>query len=335
METFTVSGVNYKKATVQLRSKFSLSSETVKDIYLQFKKDGIRNILILSTCNRTEIYSYNNSEQTIRGIFRRYKSLEDHEIEEHLMHQSGQEAVYHLFKVSAGLESQIIGDYEIAGQLRTAIRIADEAAMLDGIFRKILETSLQSGKAVRSATCISDGTTSTSYSVIHHIRETGIADLRIGLIGWGKIGLSTYRNLRQHLPAVPLTLLNRSAEKLDSVANETSVSIESLQNLGPVLRSINVIIVATGADKYILNAALLEQSAVRYIFDLSVPSNLDPDVQKLKTVRIFNIDDLSKEIDQNLEKRIREIPHALSIIKAHIQQLRSWQQRKLSRSIFS
>lgn len=334
MEKFLVASVNYKKTIVSVRSRFSISQESIKEIYLHFKQEGRKNIKILSTCNRTEIYGYGISEEDVKNIFQRYTTADEVDIDKHVVIRKGREAIQHLFKVASGLESQIIGDYEIAGQLRSSFKIASEAGMTTGLFQKIIETSLQVGKSVRSQTNISDGTTSTSYAVIQHLKKYSFKHLKICLIGWGKIGITTFRNIRQHLPDANLTIVNRSVEKLLTIDN-AQIEIYSLENIQRVLNNVDVIIVATAAEDHLIKASMLLDTSVKIIFDLSVPSNVSPDVYNLENLSVYNVDNLSMKINQNLDRRSKEIPLAINIIDTHIEQLYSWQERKKTRSIYS
>lgn len=335
MEKFLVAGVNFRKTDISVRSRFSISVESIKAIYDQLKVKGLTNIKILSTCNRTEIYSYGVDEEEIHNIFLDYTSAEVKDIKNHLIIKRGREAINHLFKVSSGLESQIIGDYEIAGQLRLSVRMAREADMVKGVFQKILETSLQVGKSVRAQTAISDGTTSTSYAIIQHLKKRIDGKIKIALIGWGKIGIATYRNLQQYLPSADITIVNRSTDKISIGENHDKINIAPLSKINKVILGVDVIIVATAANGYLIDAGMIEQAPVKTIFDLSVPSNVAPDVYTLQNIDIFNIDELSSQINKNLERRVEEIPVALSIIENHINQLYAWQERKNSRSIYS
>lgn len=334
MEKFLVAGVNYKKTIVNVRSRFSISHETIKEIYAHFKREGRSNIIILSTCNRTEIYGYELSEKEAINIFQKYTSADDIDIEAHVIIRKGREGIKHLFKVSSGLESQIIGDYEIAGQLRSSFKIANESGMTTGIFQKIFETSLQVGKTVRTQTNISDGTTSTSYAVIQKLKKCEFNLLKICLIGWGKIGITTFRNIRQHLPEAELSIVNRSVDKLLSL-NNSQIEIYSLNHIEQALSHIDIVIVATAAEDYLIKASMIANTSIKIIFDLSVPSNISPDVYELEGLSLYNVDDLSIEINQNLERRTKEIPIAVKIIDTHIEQLYSWQERKKARSIYA
>ncbi|MBA4258931.1 MAG: glutamyl-tRNA reductase [Chitinophaga sp.] len=334
MEKFLVAGVNYKKTILSIRSKFSISDEAIKEIYAQFKQVGRRNIIILSTCNRTEIYGYGISEAEIKSIFNKYSAADNDAIEKHIIIRNGREAIQHLCRVSSGLESQIIGDYEIAGQLRSSFKMAYEAGMTTGLFQKILEISLQAGKSVRTQTNISDGTTSTSYAIIQHLKKCSFNHLKICLIGWGKIGVATFRNIRQHLPNADLTIVNRSVNKLFTI-DDAPCKIYSLNDIEQVLNKVDVVIIATAAEEYIIKASMLTNSSVKIFFDLSVPSNISPDVYDLEHLTVYNVDDLSIEINKNLDRRSKEIPLAIQIINSHIEQLYAWQERKKSRTIYS
>jgi glutamyl-tRNA reductase len=334
LEKFWVAGINYKKTSLDIRSKFAFNNGIIEKIYEDSSVNRISNFFILSTCNRTEIYSTSEEKEIYKTLFKNYSSVSKEELEEHTFFKSGKDALKHLFKVAAGLESQIIGDYEIVGQLKTTFQKAKEKGLVDGKFQKIINTALQSSKAVRTQTHISDGTTSVSYAVIQLMREL-INDERsrkICLIGLGKMGSLTLKNLKKHLHAHQLIIVNRNEEKAHELANQFGVQFLPFENQQEAISSSDILIVATGADHAIITKEMIEQSHIKLIFDLSVPSNVDAAVNEIKGIQYFNVDSLSQIVNKTLVHRKQQVPIATEIIQNHIDELFSWEQRKKAHS---
>jgi len=322
---FTV-GINYKKTDVSRRGLFAISNEQYHDILQKAGEYGIRELFILSTCNRTEIYGFaENADQLIQlicnetagniGEFRQLAYI-----------KKGIEAVDHLFHVGAGLDSQILGDYEIVGQLKNAVKYSKENGFIQSFSERLVNAVLQSSKEIKNQTALSGGTVSVSFAAVQYIRENvkDVANKKILLIGTGKIGRNTCKNLADYLDADHITLLNRTDEKAEALAGELGLKFASYKNLTEEVASSDVILVATDANEPVVRISHVENKGEKLLIDLSVPYNVEESAKKLDTITLVNVDDLSKLKDETLAKRQAEVPKAKAIIAEHLAEFIEW-----------
>lgn len=327
----TIIGVNYKKTSLEIRNKFALTTAAIRSVYHQSYGTEQRDFFILSTCNRTEIYALTPDAEQLIHLFRTHCHVSDSEIEDYIFIKKGTEAVRHLLRVASGLESQILGDYEIVGQLKKAFGEAKECGMVSGMMEKLITTALKTSKQVRATTSLSDGTTSTSYAVVQLFNKANAtSDMKqVLLYGLGKIGSLTLKNLTHYLSDIDITLVNRNNAKSAALAEEYKVSAASYENISAALGNSEVLVVATGADHALITAADIRDTPVRLIFDLSVPSNVAAEVRDLEGVELYDIDQLSEIINETIDKRRSQVPMAESIIEENISELNEWQRRRV------
>ena len=327
----TVLGVNYKKTSLEIRNKFALSSVGIANVYREEDEAYQDDFFILSTCNRTEIYTMSSDPERMLQIFTESNSVSESEIRDYIYLKSGDDAIRHLLRVSSGLDSQILGDYEIVGQLKSAFNMAKSHNKTGGMLEKLVNVSLKASKQVRANTSISDGTTSISYAVVQLLKQQdfNLASKKICLMGLGKIGSLTLKNLTHYLPENKITLINRNEAKAEQLAGLYKVEAAKNVDQAKVLRESDIMILATGADHAIVSKADIEHSGIKLIFDLTVPSNLTDDVKDIKGLTIYNIDQLSGIVNQTLDKRKNQIPLAEEIIDENIAELKEWQKRRI------
>ena len=325
-----VAGVSFRKTTLEIRNKFALTAEHIKRIYADTTGKYPKDFFILSTCNRTEIYCTGTKVETLINLLAENTTATADEVREYLFIKTGDEAVKHLFRVAAGMDSQILGDYEIIGQMKNAFNLAKSYNCTSGYMEKLFNSALQSSRQVKSRTALSDGTTSVSYAVIQLLKEAIGAQesMNVCLMGLGKIGTLTLKNLIHYLPQHKVTVLNRNESKAESAAGEFDVDFAPFASQQDVFQRANVLIVATGAEQAIVSKKDLASSNVKLIFDLSVPSNVHPDVKELDGVKHYNIDELSVIVNQAIEARRSEIPVAEAIIEEHLDEFRQWEIRR-------
>jgi glutamyl-tRNA reductase len=325
-----ITGVNFRKTALEVRNKFSLTTENIKRIYEDIEGENPDDFFILSTCNRTEIYSITSQPEQLISLLARNGQIEEEEVRNNTYTKSGNEAIKHLFHVAAGLDSQVLGDCEIIGQLKNAYMLAKANDCISGLMEKVVNASLQASRQVRKNTSISDGTTSTSYAVIQFLRkEIGDKEaMHICLMGLGKIGTLTLKNLVHYLPQHKLTVINRNEETAQTAADEYHVGFAKIEHQDDVLQEADVLVVATGADHAIITKQQIESSKVKMLFDLSVPSNISADVKEIDGLKIYDIDMLSKIGNDTICQRKEQIPHALEIIESHIEEFKEWEKRR-------
>lgn len=326
---FVVVGVNFRNTSLEVRSRFALTADSIRKMYENTPSHVLNSYFVLSTCNRTEIYALTNQPELLLRLFSLLKGITYNEVRQYSFIKKGDDAIKHLFRVASGLDSQILGDHEIIGQLKNAFTLAKSYKKTSGFMEKLYNSSLQVSKQVKGRTSISNGTTSVSYSVIQLLKQTGEQKpLHVCLLGLGKIGTLTLKNIKHYMPQHRVTLINRDAAKAMEAATEHSVNYASFGEKAEILKGADVLIVATGADEPVICKGNLEGTPVKLVFDLSVPSNVSTDVREISRLTLYNIDELSHLVNQTIAQRKAEIPVAETIIEEHFAGLKEWEERR-------
>jgi glutamyl-tRNA reductase len=325
-----VVGVNYRKTSLEIRNKFAFTPDLLRRVYEEQISQGNRSFFILSTCNRTEMYGVNIATDAYIEIFSNYTTASEEDVKAFTFIKQDDEAIHHLFRVSSGLDSQILGDYEIIGQLKNAFSFAKTCGCTDGYLEKLVNSALQASRQVRNRTSISDGTTSVSYAVIQQLKQFFGDDeaQNICLLGMGKFGELTLKNLKHYLPQHNLLVLNRSELRSKEISEKYQVSYAPIEKVEQAIGGTDILVVATSADHPLITKKQIEDSTVKIVFDLSVPSNVSQDVRSLEGVMFFDVDSLSEIVNETIAKRTNEIPLALTIIDEHIVMFRQWETRR-------
>ncbi len=230
--------------------------------------------------------------------------------------------------MAAGLDSQILGDYEIVGQLRVAVRFARERGFIFPLLDRTINQVLQSSKEIKTFTSLSDGTVSVAFAAVQYIRDhfPDIRNQRILLLGAGKMGTNACRNMVDYLGTTNITLINRTEEKALALAENLGLRSAGIEDLAAEVIAADVILVATHATEPLITTNMLSSVAGRKtIIDLSIPCNVDKQVGQLTGIRLIDVDSLSRIKDETLLLRAAEIPKAKDIIAAHMQELLEWQ----------
>jgi len=327
---FFIAGINYKKADAAIRGQFAISNEQYQHILTLAPSFGVNELFILSTCNRTEIYGFaENVSQLIDLLCTQTKSPKEVFINSVYI-KNGMDAIEHLFNVGAGLDSQILGDYEIVGQIKQAVKFSKEHDRINAFTERLFNCVLQSSKAIKNETELSGGTVSVSFAAVQYIKERvkDIADKRILLIGTGKIGRNTCKNLVDYLDTKKITLINRSEEKSSSLADEMGLISSSYDLIDKEIKKADIIIVATNAEQPIIKRSDLIHSKQKLLIDLSIPNNIEGTAKQLSHIELMNVDDLAKINDATLQKRESEIPKAKQIIAEHIAEFMEWHEMR-------
>lgn len=326
IQHFFVAGINYRKTDAAVRGLFAVTNDQYLSILHKAKAIGLQELFVVSTCNRTEIYGMaSNADVLINLLCRETKGTTEMLMERCYIKQ-GMHAVEHLFDVAAGLDSQILGDYEIVGQIKTAVKVAREEGMIGAFTERLFNTVLQSSKAVKTNTELSSGTVSVSFAAIQFLKEnvTNIAHKKAVLLGTGKIGRNTCKNLVDYLDVRDITLINRSEDKAKDLAELFNLKFANANNLQEEVKEADIVIVATNAPEPIITKAHLNPNKHHILIDLSIPHNIDPACKSLNNCTLVNVDDLSKINDQTLQKREAEIPKAKNIIQQHMDEFCEW-----------
>jgi len=323
---FFIAGINYKKTDAGVRGQFAINNDQYVSLTQKAKQAGIKEFFVLSTCNRTEIYGVAQSAEALVGLLCSQTAGTIQDFKQLSYIKSGPEAVAHLFEVAAGLDSQILGDYEIVGQIKQATRLAKENGFIGTFMERLVNSVLQSSKAIKSQTHLSGGTVSVSFAAIQFLKEH-IADFSnksILVLGTGKIGSNTCKNLVDYLGTRNITLVNRTEDKAQQLADELGLKTAAYEHLDEQVQLADIVIVATNATEPVITKTSLQKSSAKILIDLSIPNNIDPAAKELPNITLANVDDLSTINDKTLQKRQAEVPKAKAIIAEHIGEFTAW-----------
>lgn len=326
IHNFRVAGINYKKTDASIRSMFSINADQYATLLQKAPQYGVKEFFIVSTCNRTEIYGVANSCQQLVNLLCEETAGDKNLFSDIAYQKSGTHAIEHIYHVAAGLDSQILGDYEILGQIKNAVKPAKEAGYLGAFTERLVNCVIQSSKAVKTQTSLSGGTVSVSFAAVQYIKQhiTDISSKNILLIGTGKIGKSTCRNLIDYLGTKKITLVNRTFDTAEALADELGISCAPYNELAEQVKKSDIILVSTNAATPIILAKDLENCGNKLVIDLSIPYNVDPNAGSLDNIDLVNVDVLSKIKDETLQARQNEVPKAIEIIDEHIKDFKDW-----------
>jgi glutamyl-tRNA reductase len=315
--SFYVIGLSYKKADAEIRGRFSLDATSKLKLLNQAKINGFESLVVNSTCNRTEIYGFaQHPFQLIKLLCDNTDGTID-EFQKVAYVYKKKDAISHMFRVGSGLDSQILGDFEIISQLKTSAKVSKKLNLLNNYLERLVNSVIQASKRIKTETQISSGATSVSFASVQYILKnvTNISDKNILLFGTGKIGRNTCENLVKHTKNEKITLINRTKDKAERIAGKFNLVVKNYANLQEEINKSDVLIVATGAQNPTIDKQIIHTKKPLLILDLSIPKNVDDYVKKLKNVTLVHLDDLSQITDETLEKRKTHIPLAEAIIE--------------------
>ncbi len=320
-------GLSYKKADVKVRGAFSVTKENQKLLLIDAKEKGIDGVFVLSTCNRTEITGFAKHPFELISLLIKYSNGNVEDFIEVSNVYKNKDAVNHLFNIATGLDSQILGDYEIVGQLKESFKLAKKMGTTNAYLERLMNLVLQASKDVKNNTKLSSGTTSVAYAAIQYIVENveNHSDKRILIYGLGEIGKNTCKNVLNYTSNKQITLINRTHKTALGFVNEhPEVKAGDFKDLETEIHNTDILIVATGASIPTVTKEHLKENQEIQILDLSMPENVDVSVKEISGVTLINVDELSKITDKTIEIRIGEIPAAEKIIEKYREEFNEW-----------
>ncbi|MFI5222041.1 MAG: glutamyl-tRNA reductase [Bacteroidia bacterium] len=326
LHSFFVIGINYRLSDVNFRSRYSLSEQQSITIYNKLKGFKSNEIFIISTCNRTELYCFNQALPHILKTWCDEANGDLNELKKHIYYKQGEDAVKHLCKVVSGLDSQILGDYEISSQIKKAFALAKIVNATGTYCEKLVNTAQQMSKRIRTETQITQGSVSTSHFAVKYIHDYMLEhpEANILLLGTGKIGINTIKGLKEYIDPEKICLMNRTESKAIEISETYRMHYRPFDMLDESVNHSDIIIVATNAPEPVVRQKQFTTLKKRLIIDLSIPSNVD-EVAKTNSYNSFlNIDELSKYTDETLHMRWKDIPEALQIINEGVEQFNAW-----------
>lgn len=313
---FYAVGLSYKKADAEIRGKFSLDALAKTRLLKQAKEEGIESLIVTSTCNRTEIYGFaEHPFQLIKLICENSQGTVESFQSVGFVYKN-QEAINHMFRVGTGLDSQILGDFEIISQLKNSFAESRSFGLINTYLDRLINAVIQASKKIKNETEISSGATSVSFASVQYIIKNveNIGNKNILLFGTGKIGRNTCENLVKHTKNEHITLINRTKSKAEKIAGKLNLIVKDYSELHLELQKADVVVVATGAQNPTIDKAILNLKKPILILDLSIPKNVNEDVKELEGVTLIHMDHLAQMTDDTLENRKKHIPAAEAII---------------------
>ena len=327
-------GVNHKTAPVEIRERLAFNDEACASGLRQLV-DGeiVREGLIVSTCNRVEILGATSNDQLefsagrIAQFLDTSGSLPAGFLNAHLYRHTNEEAVRHLFRVASSLDSMVVGEPQVLGQVRHAYALGVEAGTVGRVLNRLVHHTFRVAKRVRNETGIAANAVSISYMAVELGKKifSSLKGISVLLIGAGEMAELSARHL-VNAGAARVTIANRTEETARQIAAEFGATTVPLERLDEVLYEADVIICSTGAPDYVVTEARTRKALARRrnhptcFIDISVPRNIDPAVSNIPNVFLFDIDDLESVITSNIREREREAERAELIVQSEVMQ---------------
>lgn len=338
--TFYVVGISYRKADAHTRGKFSISPENQKKLISKAVGYGHQGIMVVSTCNRTEVIGFAEHPYKLINFLSEFwneGSVEEFARFSYVLKSS--EAIDHLFRMATGLDSQILGDYEIVGQLKASFQNSKDSGAINTFMDRLFAHILHASKRVKNETSLSSGTTSVSYAATQYLNDefNDLKEESILLYGMGEIGKHTLQNLLTYTSCKNISVVNRSAVTLNRIPElNQATTVYTHDKLHEAIDKCSILIVATGAATPTITSEHINKGKKLTILDLSVPNNVDEKVATIKGVSLIGIDVLSKITDRTIENREKQVPAAEKIIEKSKREFINWLNiRKLTPAINS
>ena len=329
LKSLFVLGSSHNEAPLEVREQLALSAEKIEGLQKALLEDGsIRECLVINTCNRLEVYGLSNAsvstEEKVRNILAQAEGVSRELLDRHSFWHTNLDVLQHALEVSAGLDSQMVGETEIFGQVKAAYLQAKAAKVTGSVLNRLFEKSFQAAKSARTQTGISRGRISIgNVAVDLASRIFGKLDQsRVLLLGSGEVGEKTAQALKSRGVA-DIAVSSRTYENAHRLAHELTGSAIDFQDFIDQLHNFDIVIGSTSAPGSLLSRKVV-QAAMRsrpekplFLIDLALPRDIDPAVENLENVYLYNLDDLSKIANENLTARKAEIERAREILKGH------------------
>ena len=331
-------GLNHRSAPVEVRERVSFTTDQARQAAEELRARGIlHETLVLSTCNRSEVYGVppettRESAAALSNYLSSFHSVHLDLLSPSLYHHYDRNAVRHLFRVASGLDSMMLGEAEILGQVREAYRIAYEHGATGPVLNRLFQGALEVGKRVRSETelgarpmSVASAGVKLAERIFGKLQERTALVLGAGLISEQVVSQLRDRNISR------LFVMNRSLDRADHLAREFSGKVIAWDDWESALTLPDVIVSSVSAEEPVLRRAVLEKAmAARgnrplFVMDLGMPRNVDPDAADLYNFYLYNIDDLTQIVQQNRSARESEIPRAEVIVDEHVGKFLTWQ----------
>jgi len=341
--------INYKHAPVEIREQFDFSDDQKSEFHNILKNNyDVEGLMILSTCNRTEIYfEYENhigkEDKLMHAVLKAlvdFKSFNE-SLSPYIEKKTNKDVVEHIFRVIAGLESMIVGEYQIVEQLKDAFTFAEKKKMLGPIINRMVQKAFETGKFIRTYTNIDKGAMSVSYAAVEKVAQKfDISKIKTLCVGAGETGVLSVQYLNKK-GCKDIAISNRTFSKSEKLANQFNINTIHFNELKTTLELVDVAIFSTSSKESLITVKEVEQIVSNrekelLFIDLCVPRNLPKEIGEIEKVNLINIDGLKDTVNTNYNKRKMEIVKAENFIAEFLLDFEDWASfRQLRPSILS
>ncbi len=338
MRLFTV-GVSHRTTPIELRERVDFARAGLEPALAGLAaRNIVREMVVLSTCNRAEIYAAAENEDAIEAVaafFSDYHQVQPDALREHLYVRKGAEATRHLFRVAAGLDSLVVGEPQILGQVKSAYATASDQHYTGSLLNRLFHTAFAAGKRVRSETGLGEGSLSISYAAIALARKIfgKLKHLSVVVLGAGEMAKLTALNLRGQ-GVENMTIASRTRTTAEQLAAHVGARVADWEGRDEAMMQADILVTATGAPDVILTRQQIERvmrtrrERPLFIIDIAVPRDVDPAAVEIEQVFLYNIDDLRGIVESNVSRRTAELAAAEAIIQDETDAFISWMQSR-------
>jgi glutamyl-tRNA reductase len=325
--------LSYKTASLPLREALALDEQACRRLLTKIKEiTTISEALVISTCNRTEIYYVCEEDVSLALIkLLGVEKCIDH-IDSYIPYfqviNDHHEAVTHLFRVSIGLESQVVGDLQIINQVKNAYQWTADAQLAGTFLHRLLHTIFFTNKKVVQETAFRDGAASVSYATVEMIEELAsqLINPQILVIGVGEIGADVIKNLAS-TSLENIKIANRTIEKATALAQECKCEVVPFENIQKAIQEADFVISAVQLDAPFITYSTISALSIlrfKYFFDLAVPRSIEPEIEHINGVLLYNIDAINNRVNETLKRRKSTIPQVEMIVNQAIAEFDNW-----------
>jgi glutamyl-tRNA reductase len=333
-----VVGLSHRTAPVELREAVDFSRQGLDRALDALTARGVGpEVVVLSTCNRAEIYTMagNGIEEPLGQFFSDYHGIPPDRLTPHLYTRIGADAARHLFRVAAGLDSLVVGEPQILGQVKSAFALSSDRGQTGAITNRLFHAAFGVGKRVRTETGLAGGAVSVSYAAIALARKIfgSLKDLEVLILGAGEMAKLTGVHLKSQAVR-GMTIASRTLETAQRLAGQLEGRAAAWDQLDACLANADIVIAATGSPEPVLTRTRVEeamrhrQDRPLFVIDIAVPRDVEPSVGDLNQVFLYHIDDLRSIVQENLSRRAAELEHAEAIVAEEVARFAAWMQSR-------
>lgn len=325
-------GLSHKTAPVAIRERFAFTTDEIQSALDDLQQEtGVHEALLLSTCNRTEIYCYGSTKLEVLAWWQSRRALQANALTPYVYHHNNHMAVSHLMRVAAGLDSLVVGEPQILGQLKDAYRVAKQQGMLGKQLSRLCQSAFQVAKIVRTSTGISAMPVSVAYAAMSLAKHifADLQDTTALLIGAGDTILLTAQHLKQ-AGVGKIIIANRTYERGQAVARQVNATSILLSDLPDFLPKADIVVSATSAPVPIIGKGAMESALKQrknrpiFMVDLAIPRDIEPEVAQLQDVYLYTVDDLQGMITENTKARLQAAKEAEKIVMEKSKDYMAW-----------